>query len=85
MVAPGVQRKDLVAGLKDAPCGSLDAEYVSRSPSGSVAEVVNVRGDPVFTAFEPIGFKTGAALLVAGPCWTTRVLSPAGIPMERIF
>ena len=55
----GVHENVLVVLLKVAPEGRLEAEYVNRSPSGSVAEIVN--SSNWFTPVDllPIALKTG--------------------------
>ena len=45
-VKEGVQVNVRVAGVNVAPVGSVGAEYVMASPSASVADTTNVRGDP---------------------------------------
>ena len=58
----GVQVNVLVAWLKLAPVGRLDAWYVSASPSISVAEMVNVRVVFSLMVLLPIRASSGGLL-----------------------
>jgi hypothetical protein len=56
----GVHEKDRALASNDAPDGRVPVEYVSRSPSGSVASAVKVSADPTVADLDPMAERTGA-------------------------
>ena len=58
----GVQAKVLLAAVKFAPEGRLEAEYVNMSPLGSVAAMMKVSGCVAEMVLLPIAQSTGRLL-----------------------
>ncbi len=76
----GVQENAPVDALRLAPAGSLSAEYVSGSPSASVADMVNDNKEFSLTDLFPIAPSTGALFTL----FTVMVISSKSISIPSV-